>query len=68
MWRRCTDSWCCCPQQDEVDVVKMRLAEVLTSMSEDTSVILVGFMQLFRMNGANEKHTFKSAFYQIRKS
>lgn len=49
-------------------MVKTRLAEVLTTMLEDTSVILVGFMQLFRINGANEKHTFKSAFYQLRTS
>lgn len=48
-------------------MVKMRLAEVLTTMLEDASVILVGFMQLFCINGANEKYTFKSAFYQIRK-
>lgn len=52
----------CYPKQDEVDVVKMRLAEVLTITLEDTSVIVVGFMQHFSAQIEPMKHKVTTWF------
>lgn len=45
------------PKQDEVDVVKTRLAEVSTTMLEDTSVTVLGFTCLEPMK--HKQHDFK---------